>query len=188
MRAATPILLLLLGLAACASTPAERNLAGLSASQASMHESTIKAFLTAQADLNTSNASELDNFAAVTAVDRGQADRAAETWRLSKQQPLLDQDAVVTGTTPATIVASLSVTSTKPIGLGDSGAGSALDGIVTTLKKLSTPPDAEGEFAEITEAFSATSSALTSIQKSAVKAPPPAKGVSPAPAAAPAKP
>jgi hypothetical protein len=184
-KASPAFLLMLFGLGACASTPAERNLAGLSASHASMHESTIKDFIAAQADLNTSNASELDTFAAATAADRGQVDRAADAWRLSKLQSLLDQEAVVTGMAPATIVASLSVTSTQPLTLGDSGAGAALDGMVTTLKKLSTPPDAQGEFAEITEAFTATSSALTSIQTSAATATPPAKGVSPTPAAKP---
>jgi hypothetical protein len=187
MRHATPALVLLFGLAACASTPAERNLAGLSATQASAHEGTIKAFIAAQADLNTADASELDSFAAATAVDRGQADHAVEIWKLGKQQPLLDQDAVVTSTAPTTIVASLNVAATQPLALGDSGAGTALDGMVTTLKKLSTPPDAQGEFAEIVEAFSATNTALESIQKSAATAPAPKKGVTTAAGATAAK-
>lgn len=184
-KASPAFLLMLFGLGACASTPAERNLAGLSASHASMHESTIKDFIAAQADLNTSNASGLDTFAAATAADRGQVDRAADAWRLSKQQPLLDQDAVVTSMAPATIVASLNLTSTQPLALGDSGAGTALDGMVTTLKKLSTPPDAQSEFAEIADAFNATKSALASIQTSAATAKAPAKGVSPTTAANP---
>jgi hypothetical protein len=144
-----------------------------------VHQAQVKAFVAAQNDLNAENASELDSFVEATASLRAASARTLQTWRLGRQQPLLDQAAVVSAVAPAEIIAALGTSQTQAAALSDDGSGAALDTVNTALKKLAARPNAREQFAELVEAYSSVSTALSSIQKSANTATPPPKGAAP---------